>query len=134
MTDKYITCQSHQNKKETSSNYQKSLLKCYLFSIIATHKIMIKSILNKYTITLILFLIWLLFFDKNDFFTQRDLNRQLKKLYEEKKYYQTEIQKNKNAIYELKNNIQSIEQFARERYWMKKDNEDVYVVLTKGKN
>ncbi len=41
---------------------------------------------------------------------------------------------NQNAIYELKNNIQSIEQFTREGYWMKKDNEDIYVVLTKGKN
>ncbi|MCX7728815.1 MAG: septum formation initiator family protein [Bacteroidia bacterium] len=87
--------------------------------------------LNKYFITFILFLIWLLFFDKNDFFTQRDLSKQLKKLYDEKKYYQNEIQKNKQNIDELKNNITSIEKFAREQYWMKKDNEDVYVVANK---
>lgn len=94
---------------------------------------MVKFI-NKYVITLILFVIWLLFFDKNDYWTQRELSRQLKKIYEEKKYYQTEIDKNKQSIDDLKNNMQSIEQFARERYWMKKDNEDVYVVLTRNKN
>ncbi|GAB4202719.1 MAG: septum formation initiator family protein [Bacteroidia bacterium] len=94
---------------------------------------MVKFI-NKYVITLILFVIWLLFFDKNDYWTQRELSRQLKKIYEEKKYYQTEIDKNKQSIDDLKNNMQSIDQFARERYWMKKDNEDVYVVLTRNKN
>lgn len=90
---------------------------------------MVKKSFNKYVITFITFIVWLLFFDKNDFFTQIDLSRQLKKLSDEKKYYQSEIQKNKDAIDELKNNVKSIERFARERYWMKKDNEDVYVIV-----
>lgn len=94
---------------------------------------MFKKFFNKYTLTLAGFLAWLLIFDKNDFFTQRDLNRQLRKLYEEKKYYELEIQKNKIAADELKNNLKSIEKYARERYWMKKDNEDVYVVVNKVK-
>jgi len=75
--------------------------------------------------------VWLLFFDKNDFFTQRDLSIQLKKLYDEKRYYLNEIEKNKIAADELKNNMQSLERFARERYWMKKDNEEVYIVVNK---
>ncbi len=90
---------------------------------------MAKIIFNKYILIVTLFISWLLFFDKNDFFTQRDLNKQLKKLSDEKKYYQTEIYKNKQFIEELKNNTQSIEKYARERYWMKKNNEDVYVVI-----
>ncbi len=90
---------------------------------------MAKIIFNKYILIVTLFISWLLFFDKNDFFTQRDLNKQLKKLLEEKKYYQTEKYKNKQFIEELKNNTQSIEKYARERYWMKKNNEDVYVVI-----
>lgn len=89
-----------------------------------------KKLFNKYLITLVLFIMWLLFLDKNDVFTQLDLSRQAKKLYDEKKYYQAEIQKNKALIEEFKNNIQSVETFARERYWMKKDNEDAYVIST----
>lgn len=76
-------------------------------------------------------MIWLLFFDKNDFFTQRDLSIQLKKLYDEKRYYLNEIEKNKIAADELKNNMQSLERFAREKYWMKKDNEEVYIIVNK---
>lgn len=92
---------------------------------------MSKILFNKYILVAFFFILWLLFFDKNDFFTQRDLNKQLKKLSDEKKYYQTEIQKNKQFIEELKNNMQSIEDYARQRYWMKKDNEEVYVILQK---
>lgn len=90
---------------------------------------MSKILFNKYILVAFFFILWLLFFDKNDFFTQRDLNKQLKKLSDEKKYYQTEIQKNKQFIEELKNNMQSIEDYARQKYWMKKDNEEVYVIL-----
>ncbi|GIV27332.1 MAG: hypothetical protein KatS3mg027_1146 [Bacteroidia bacterium] len=88
-----------------------------------------KWLFNKYTITIVFFIIWLLFFDKNDFFTQRDLNKQLKKLHEEKRYYEMAIQKNKEAIEDFKNNINNLEKYARERYWMKRDNEEVYVVI-----
>lgn len=92
---------------------------------------MYKILFNKYTITILFFVVWLLFFDKNDFFTQRDLSIQLKKLYDEKRYYLNEIEKNKIAADELKNNMQSLERFARERYWMKKDNEEVYIIVNK---
>lgn len=83
---------------------------------------------NKYFITFIVFVLWLIFFDKNDFFTQAELNRQLKKLSDEKKYYQTEIEKNKIFTNELKNNMQSIEKYAREEYLMKRDDEDIYLI------
>lgn len=92
-----------------------------------------KWLFNKYVLSVVSFIIWLLFFDKNDFFTQRDLNKQLKKLYEEKRYYEMAIQKNKSTIEDFKNNIKNVEQYARERYWMKKDNEEVYVVLNVSK-
>ncbi|MCX8142899.1 MAG: septum formation initiator family protein [Bacteroidia bacterium] len=90
-----------------------------------------KWILNRYFLTAFFFVIWLLFFDKNDIFTQKDLSKQLKRLYEEKRYYKTEIEKNNLLIEEFKNNIESIERFAREQYWMKKDNEEVYIVETR---
>ncbi len=92
---------------------------------------MIKKIGNKYLITFVAFLLWLLFFDKNDLFTQIDMKRQLRKLIDEKKYYKLEIDKNQSYINELKNNPESIERYAREKYMMKKDNEDVYVFVTR---
>ena len=75
--------------------------------------------------------VWLLYFDKNDVFTQMDLINKCKKLNEEKQYYIREIESNKQAVYDLQHNTQSLETFARENYLMKKDNEDVFVFVEK---
>jgi len=75
--------------------------------------------------------VWLLFFDKNDVFSQAELRGQLNKLNSDRNYYLTEIENNKREIEELKTNKKSLEKFAREKYHMKKDNEDVYVIVKK---
>ena len=93
--------------------------------------IFIKVIKNKYFLTTIGIVVWLLFFDKNDVFSQAELMSKLGKLKTDRNYYLTEIQNNKNAIEELKTNKKSLEKFAREKYLMKKDNEDVYVIVKK---
>ncbi|MBC7381887.1 MAG: hypothetical protein H7296_02710 [Bacteroidia bacterium] len=49
----------------------------------------------------------------------------------EKEYYVAEIENNKKEIYELQHNTKSLETFAREKYYMKKDNEDVFVFVTR---
>jgi hypothetical protein len=74
---------------------------------------------------------WLLFFDKNDVFTQWELMKKCKKLENEKSYYISEIEKNRFSLNELQTNKNSLETFARESYLMKKDNEDVFVFVTK---
>jgi uncharacterized membrane protein (DUF106 family) len=74
---------------------------------------------------------WLLFFDKNDVFTQWELMKKCKKLENEKNYYIAEIEKNRSALNELQTNRNSLETFARESYLMKKDKEDVFVFVTK---
>jgi hypothetical protein len=86
---------------------------------------------NRYFVTVIGLLVWLLFFDKNDVFTQYDLIVKCRKLEKERQYYISEIENNKASLYELKNNKASLERFSREQYLMKKDNEDVYVFVTK---
>jgi cell division protein FtsB len=91
----------------------------------------LRLIRNRYTLTVIALLTWLLFFDKNDFFTQYELIEKCRKLEKERDYYLTEIGKNKAALYELRNNRESLERFARETYLMKKDDEDVFVLVTK---
>lgn len=93
--------------------------------------IFIKILKNKYFLTTIGIVVWLLFFDKNDVFSQAELMSKLSKLKSDRNYYITEIQNNRNAIDELKTNKKSLEKFAREKYLMKKDDEDVYVIVKK---
>jgi len=86
---------------------------------------------NKYLLTTIGIIVWLLFFDKNDVFSQMELMGKLNKLRADKTYYLAEIKNNRDAIEDLKTNKKSLERFAREKYLMKKDNEDVYVIVKK---
>lgn len=86
---------------------------------------------NKYLLASVGLIIWLLYFDKNDVFTQFELINRCRKLNAEKEYYKQEIEKNRQEINELQNNTKSLETFAREKYLMKKDNEDVFVIVQK---
>lgn len=91
--------------------------------------LLLRIIKNKYFLTAIAILVWVLFFDKNDLFTQRDMVQKLRKLQKEKEYYASEIENNKRELNELQTNKKSLEKFAREKYLMKKDNEDVFVFV-----
>lgn len=75
--------------------------------------------------------VWLTFFDRNDIFTQYDLRQQVLKLEKERNYYLQEIITNNQAIEELHTNQKSLEKFARETYLMKRDNEDIFVIVKK---
>jgi len=86
---------------------------------------------NKYILTTIGITVWLLFFDKNDVFTQYNLIQKCHKLNKEKTYYLTEIESNKVGLEELKTNKKSLETFSREKYLMKKENEDVFVFVAR---
>ncbi len=86
---------------------------------------------NKYFIVIVVLISWLLYFDKNDVFTQYELVQKCNKLTVEKEYYISEIENNKREINELENNYKSLETFAREKYLMKKDSEDVFVFTIK---
>ncbi|MCB0445878.1 MAG: septum formation initiator family protein [Gelidibacter sp.] len=69
----------------------------------------------------------MLFFDANSWLIHRELNNDMKDLENEKQYYQKEIEKDKKAIKELSTD-EGIEKLAREKYYMKKDNEDIYII------
>jgi cell division protein FtsB len=93
--------------------------------------ILLKLLKNKYFLTTIGIIVWLLFFDKNDVFSQAELITKLNKLKSDRDYYATAIKNNRAEIEELKTNKKSLEKFAREKYHMKRDNEDVYVIIKK---
>ena len=88
---------------------------------------------NKYVLTFFCLLSWLLFFDKNDIFSQVELTKKLNQLQDEKKYFIEEIQKSTLDMQELATNPNNLERFAREKYLMKKDNEDIFVIVEEKK-
>jgi cell division protein FtsB len=91
--------------------------------------ILLPIVKNKYFLVTFGVLVWVLFFDKNDLLSQLDLTRQVKKLQKEKKYFTDEIRNNKRDLEELKTNPKNLEKFARENYYMKKDDEVIYVIV-----
>jgi cell division protein FtsB len=88
----------------------------------------IKAFQNKYIITLAGFVVLMLFIDHNDIFMQIDRRRQLNDLMSSKAYYEKQIEQTKKNLSELQNNPAALEKFAREKYLLKRDNEDIFVV------
>jgi cell division protein FtsB len=88
---------------------------------------------NKYFITIVGLTVWVLFFDKNDWSTQRDLRAEVKKLQEERNYFAKEISAITSDIKDLGTNPKTLEKFAREKYLMKRDNEDIFVIVEEKK-
>jgi cell division protein FtsB len=91
-------------------------------------KPVLSIIRNKYLVASIAFFVWMMFFDRNDFFEQRERRQHLYKLQESKEYFTNEIQKERKFSQELKNNPAVIEKIAREKYLMKRDNEDLFII------
>lgn len=84
---------------------------------------------NKYVLTAIGFVIWMLFFDVRDIITTHfRQGDELKKLELSKKYYQQQITSTKQELEQLKSNPALLEKYAREKFLMKKDNEDLFLV------
>lgn len=83
---------------------------------------------NKYLLTSVAFVIWMLFFDKNDITLQLKRIRQLHKLQESEKTMTVKIANTQQELKLLKTNPQTLEKYAREKYLMKKDNEDLFIV------
>jgi len=94
----------------------------------------LRYINNRYFYTALAFIIWMAFFDSDNFREQMRLSNKIERLQQKKHFYQTEIQKNKSSLNALKYDTSQLEKYARETYFMKKDNEDVYVVIRRHKH
>ena len=86
---------------------------------------------NKYFLSATAFIVWLLFFDPRDVFTQMQHRRELKELQASKAWYQKEIAKESIEAEQLKTNPGTIEKYARENYLMKRENEDIFIIPEK---
>lgn len=93
-----------------------------------------KYVLNKYLLTIFLFLVWMIFFDSTSFLVINELNGNIAKSEKQLIYYKGEYEKN-NAFYnKLMNNKSEKEKFARENYFMKKPNEEIFIIVVDSTN
>jgi cell division protein FtsB len=88
-----------------------------------------KAFRSFYFIAGLIFLIWMLFLDTNDLISRYRLSSKLHSLENEREYYSEKIQEVERDRDELLGNKELLEKFAREKYLMKKESEDVFVVI-----
>ena len=86
---------------------------------------------NKYLIAVVLFIVWITFFDNFNIIKQSKIKKNIKQLEENKKFYIQEITKDSTEYYDLLNDAEKREKFAREKFLMKKEDEDVYIIRKK---
>jgi len=89
----------------------------------------IKSIINKYTIVLAAFVVWVMFFDDNNLRQHQKNLQELAMLQEQVSFYKHKIEADKRKLIELQTNDENLEKFAREQFFMKKANEEIYVIV-----
>jgi|TARA_B110000914_G_scaffold156554_1_gene137602 cell division protein DivIC len=87
-----------------------------------------KYLKNKYFIAIILFIIWIVFFDNYNLIKQNKMKNNIEELEENKVFYTTEIEKDSTEFHDLLHDKEKREKFAREKFLMKKENEDLYII------
>ena len=84
---------------------------------------------NKYVLTIAVFAIWMLFFDQNNVVDRMKMSKEIRQLEDDREYYLEQIQKDSTRFHELTTDQDNLEKYAREQFFMKKKNEDVFVVI-----
>jgi cell division protein DivIC len=86
-----------------------------------------KILTNIFVIILVPFIIWMLFFDENSYLIHRKFDKEIKGLESTISFYEDKISLDKETIKKLQDSLE-LERFAREKYLMKKENEDIYII------
>ena len=86
-----------------------------------------KIFTNVFVMILIPFIIWMLFFDENSYLVHRKFDKEIEDLESTISYYKEKIAKDKENIKKMQDSLE-LERFAREKYLMKKENEDIYII------
>lgn len=86
-----------------------------------------KFFTNIFVIILVPFIIWMVFFDENSYLTHREFNNEIEDLESTISFYEGKIAEDKKTIKKLQDSLE-LERFAREKYLMKKENEDIYII------
>lgn len=95
-----------------------------------TNNKFLRIIANKYVLTLIVFMVWMSFIDARDWQLISSRHEKLKELEKSEEQLKKQIADTRKELNLLKSSAESIEKYAREKYMMKKDNEDLFIVKT----
>ena len=82
---------------------------------------------NIFVLIILVFTIWMLFFDENSYLVHREFNKEIEELEKTIQFYEDRIKEDKATIKKLQDSLE-LERFAREKYLMKKKNEDIYII------
>jgi cell division protein FtsB len=91
--------------------------------------IVLKPFISKYLIALAGFVVWIMFFDDNNLRQHQKNLQELALLEEQVDFYKNKIEADKRKLYELQTNDENLEKFAREQFFMKKADEEIYVIV-----
>ncbi len=83
---------------------------------------------NKYILSLVLFSLWLFFFDQNNLVNRFQEMRRINQLEADKGYFRERISADSARLNELKTDRENLEKFAREQYLMKRENEEIFII------
>ena len=87
----------------------------------------IKFLKNSYVIIIIIFVVWMIFFDSNSILVHNELNNDINDLNNQKEYYKNEIEKDNIELNQIKTDS-GLEKYAREKLFMKRDNEEIFII------
>lgn len=93
-----------------------------------------KYLSNIYFLLSFIFFIWMLFFDTNSYLTHRELNKEISELKKEQEYYKVRLDSEYVQYNNLKYNKYAREKYARENYFLKKKNEDIFIIVKKNES
>lgn len=88
---------------------------------------LLRFLTNRYFLVFAIFVVWMIFLDNYSLLDHQVLDKEINELDDNKEYYKDEIKKDQQKIKLLKNPDQ-IEKYAREKYYMKRDSEDIYII------
>lgn len=90
-----------------------------------------KFLLNKYLIVGLAFVIWMIFFDQNSYLLHKNLDEDIHELQEEKAFFESEIELEGAELKKMDSHPEEYEKLAREKFLMKRENEDIFVIEPK---
>jgi len=91
-------------------------------------KILLKKLRSPFVLIGLLFVLWMLFFDSNSYLNHKHLSNTIDQLEKDQRHYKEEIRKDSIALNEL-SNPEGLEKYAREKYHMKKENEEIFLIV-----
>ncbi|MFP4488293.1 MAG: FtsB family cell division protein [Bacteroidales bacterium] len=89
---------------------------------------------NRYFLTVLVFMVWIILFDNNNLVNRYRYMKNLRQLENDREYYMERIEEDSRKLNELKTSDENLEKFAREEYFMKRDNEDIYIIVDEDGN